>query len=92
MVEAHRLGLLRYLGQSPQGMAVYAYGDHANACFHSCLHLSDAERTPIARRPITCWECGETGHIAWNCPDRWDAVLDDDDDYYPDGTPMYGEF
>jgi hypothetical protein len=35
MVAAHRAGLLRYEGATPQGMAVYEYGDGGMACFHS---------------------------------------------------------
>lgn len=51
IVAAHRGGLLRYAGQSPQGMAVYSYGAHDRACFHSCLHPRGVERALIVDHP-----------------------------------------
>lgn len=126
IVALHRSGLLRYIGASPQGMAVYEYGDGGMSCFHSTLHPDGVERTPVEghpevlmvearkakvrmmdvihtlqphlpaflgqpiydgysrsaspsrRQPITCYECGEEGHIALYCPDRKDY---DDRDY-----------
>ena len=128
IMEGHRQKVLRYIGASPQGMAVYEYAEGGKACFHSCLHPSDTERVVIAdhpeillvaargqkfricdaehtlqaipvvqypdprwldyerssapriRKPITCYECGEEGHIARNCPERY-ASYGDDEDY-----------
>jgi hypothetical protein len=124
----HRAGLLRYIGASPQGMAVYEFGDGGMSCLHSTLHPDGVERTiveghpevllvpakkakvrmmdviytldrrraiavnathdpdmdhtgysrsasPSRRGPVTCFECGEEGHIARHCP------LRDDEDY-----------
>lgn len=113
-------GLLRYFGQTAQGMAVYEYGEGGMSCFHSCLHPVGAERTLIADHPetlfvaakeqkypladaehtlsvlsspgeeferssppsmkkpvsrVTCWECGESGHIARDCPERFEADI-----------------
>jgi hypothetical protein len=42
----HRAGELRYIGASPQGMAIYEYGDGGMACFHSTLHPVGVERIP----------------------------------------------
>ena len=115
---AFQKGLLRYAGTSPQGMAVYEYGEGGNSCFHSCLHpagveckpveghplilkvkakprkhaMADAEFTlsalpepgeefertsppqkPGERRAVMCYQCGEEGHIARDCPDREDG-------------------
>lgn len=51
IIAMHRAGDLRYIGASPQGMAVYAYGDHDLACLHSCLHPAGAERVPVPNHP-----------------------------------------
>jgi hypothetical protein len=125
----HRSGLLRYIGASPQGMAVYEYGDGGMSCLHSTLHPDGVERTPVEahpevlhvtakkakvrmvdvaytllsyfsvgvddkgyvgysrsssptrRAPITCYECGEEGHISRYCPLRED---DDFDEPWPE--------
>jgi hypothetical protein len=53
IVAAHRQGLLRYAGASPQGMAVYEYGEGGMACFHSTLHPAGTERTPVPDHPET---------------------------------------
>ena len=53
IIAAHRAGLLRYEGATPQGMAVYEYGDGGMACFHSTLHPVGVERTPIDGHPET---------------------------------------
>jgi hypothetical protein len=118
---AYLSGDLRYVGQSPQGMGVYEYGQGGRACFHSCLHPSGVERTSlldhpetllvaakrlehricdaictlkplpmpgpefersaaprIARAPIICYECGNEGHIARDCPERWNRYLEEE--------------
>lgn len=116
IVAAHTKGLLHYVGTSPQGMAVYEYGDGGMACFHSTLHPAGSERKPVPNHPETllveakdkvrgvsqrrveitldslpsdlngyersaqprieraprvCYACGEEGHVARNCPERW---------------------
>ncbi len=53
IVAAHNQGLLRYVGVSPQGMAVYEYGEGGMACFHSTLHPAGVERTPVPDHPET---------------------------------------
>jgi hypothetical protein len=53
IVAAHKLGLLRYIGASPQDMAVYEYGEGGMSCFHSTLHPARAERTPVEGHPET---------------------------------------
>ena len=53
IIAAHRAGLLRYEGATPQGMAVYEYGDGGMACFHSTLHPVGVERMPIDGHPET---------------------------------------
>ena len=42
----------------------------------------DYERSspPRMRQPAVCYECGEEGHIARNCPERY-ASYGDDEDY-----------
>lgn len=117
IVAAYKQGLLRYVGQTAQGMAVYEYGEGGMSCFHSCLHpvgaerplvadhpetlfvvakkqihlMADAEHTlsalskpgeefecsspPSIKKPvtsITCWECGDVGHISRDCPERFE--------------------
>jgi hypothetical protein len=49
----HRAGELRYIGATPQGMAVYEYGDGGMSCFHSTLHPVGAEQTPVPDHPET---------------------------------------
>ena len=44
-------GLVWYVGASPQGMAVYEYGNGGRSCFHSCLHPAGAERKPVEGHP-----------------------------------------
>ena len=51
IVEAHKQGLVRYIGASPQGMAVYEYADGGMSCFHSTLHPAGAERTLVEGHP-----------------------------------------
>jgi hypothetical protein len=53
IVAAHTAGLLRYIGHSPQGMAVYEYGEGGMACFHSTLHPSGVESPAIENHPET---------------------------------------
>lgn len=53
VIALHRSGALRYIGASPQGMAIYEYGDGGNACFHSTLHPVGAERTVVTDHPET---------------------------------------
>jgi hypothetical protein len=51
IVAAHRAGLLSYIGASPQGMAVYEYGNGGMQCFHSTLHPAGVVRTPVEGHP-----------------------------------------
>ena len=51
IIAAYKQGLLRYMGVSPQGMAVYEYGDGGMLCFHSTLHPAEVTRTPIENHP-----------------------------------------
>lgn len=44
-------GLLQYAGASPQGMAVYDYGQGGKSCFHSCLHPAGVERKLVENHP-----------------------------------------
>ncbi len=53
IIAAHRAGLLNYIGASPQGMAVYEYGQGGMQCFHSTLHPAGVVRTPIEGHPET---------------------------------------
>lgn len=53
VVALHSAGLLHYAGASPQGMAVYEYGDGGLACLHSTLHPRGAERKRIDGHPET---------------------------------------
>ncbi|MDR3725972.1 MAG: hypothetical protein P4K86_02915 [Terracidiphilus sp.] len=48
---AHQLGLLRYIGQSPQAMGVYEYGDGGTSSFHSCLHPVGVVRDAVKGHP-----------------------------------------
>ena len=117
IVVAHKQGLLRYMGQSPQGLAVYEYGEGGLLCFHSYLHPRGVDRPNVANHPeilfvaaqellhqeedvrylsqlpepgddydrvspsrhpreeraITCWSCGEEGHVARDCPNGDDG-------------------
>jgi hypothetical protein len=51
IIAAHRQGIVHYMGASPQGMAVYEYGDGGMSCFHSTLHPAGVARTPIENHP-----------------------------------------
>lgn len=54
IVHCHRQGLLRYVGASPQRLAVYEYErDGATRCFHSTLHPAGVERPPVENHPET---------------------------------------
>lgn len=53
IVAAHKQGLVRYIGASPQGMAVYEFADGGTSCFHSTLHPAGAERTQVEGHPET---------------------------------------
>jgi hypothetical protein len=48
---AYGSGLLRYVGQSPQGLAVYEYADGGMSCFHSTLHPTGVEHKPVEGHP-----------------------------------------
>ena len=50
---AYRQELLRYAGQSPQGMAVYEYGIGGTSSFHSCLHPAGISRPLVQGHPET---------------------------------------
>jgi hypothetical protein len=50
---AYRQGLLRYAGQSPQGMAVYEYAKGGTSSFHSCLHPAGIPRPLVQGHPVT---------------------------------------
>ena len=50
---AYRQELLRYAGQSPQGMAVYEYGIGGTSSFHSCLHPAGIPRPLVQGHPVT---------------------------------------
>jgi hypothetical protein len=51
IVAAHKRGLLRYAGVTPQGMAVYEYAEGGMSCFHSCLHPAAIDRVPVPDHP-----------------------------------------
>lgn len=51
IVALHQLGRIRYLGCSPDGMAVYAYAEDEKACLHSCLHPRGVERSRVEGHP-----------------------------------------
>ncbi|MGH9542649.1 MAG: zinc finger CCHC domain-containing protein [Terriglobales bacterium] len=51
IIHLHRAGVLRYAGASPQGLAIYEYGDGGLQCLHSTLHPVGAERIPVAGHP-----------------------------------------
>ena len=53
VVAANKQGLVRYIGASPQGIAVYEYGEGGMCCFHSTLHPAGAERTLVEGHPKT---------------------------------------
>jgi hypothetical protein len=53
IVALHRAGTLRYAGSTPQGMAVYEYGDGGMSCLHSTLHPVGVERSPVEGHPET---------------------------------------
>ncbi len=50
---AYGQGLLRYAGQTPQGMAVYEYGAGGMSCFHSCFHPAGVARRIVEDHPET---------------------------------------
>ena len=51
IVALHHEGVLRYVGSSPQGMAVYEFGEGGKACLHSCLYPASADRTSCQDHP-----------------------------------------
>ena len=51
IVAAYKSGTLRYVGQSPQGLAVYEYGSGGMSCFHSTLHPAGVERPLVEGHP-----------------------------------------
>jgi hypothetical protein len=51
IVTLHQLDRLRYLGCSPDGMAVYSYAEDEKACLHSCLHPRGVERPRVEGHP-----------------------------------------
>ena len=51
VVAAYEQGLLRYAGQTSQGLAVYEYGSGGMSCFHSTLHPAGAERPLVDGHP-----------------------------------------
>lgn len=53
IVAAHKQGLVHYVGASPQGMAVYEYGEGGMACFHSTLHPVGVGRMLVPDHPET---------------------------------------
>jgi hypothetical protein len=53
IAQGFREEVLLYVGRSPQGMAIYAYGEGGRACFHSCLHPAAAERPLVEDHPET---------------------------------------
>jgi hypothetical protein len=53
IASAYKQGLLRYAGQTPQGMAVYEYGEGGLSCFHSCLHPVGVFRPLVVGHPET---------------------------------------
>jgi hypothetical protein len=61
---AYRQELLRYAGQSPQGMAVYEYGMGGTSSFHSCLHPAGVPRPLVQGHPVTLFVAGQEP----NCP------------------------
>jgi len=53
IAHAHGRGLLRYAGETPQGMALYEWGDGGMSCFHSTLHPVGVERVKVEGHPET---------------------------------------
>lgn len=51
IMAAHRDALLRYVGASPQGLAVYEYDEGGMACFHSRLHPVGVDRPLVSDHP-----------------------------------------
>lgn len=51
IVALHRSGQLPYIRASPQGMAVYEYGDGGMSCLHSTLHPNGQKRPPVGGHP-----------------------------------------
>ncbi len=66
IVEGYRQGLLRYVGQSPQGLAVYEYGEGGMACFHSRLHPIGTRSSLVPDHPETLFVTAKhaTRHVA----------------------------
>jgi hypothetical protein len=48
---AYERGLLRYVGQTLQGLAVYEYDEGGMSCFHSTLHPVGVERRSVENHP-----------------------------------------
>jgi hypothetical protein len=48
---SHKQGVLRYIGRTPQELAVYEYGDGGMSCFHSTLHPAGEKRSLIEDHP-----------------------------------------
>lgn len=54
--------MVRYIGASPQGLAVYEFGDGGMSCFHSTWHPRGVERTPVSDHPETLFVVAKEKH------------------------------